>query len=151
MNHCSIDLMLFSLHLLGLSSILGSINFIVTVLKASSLSIQYNALFLSLFAWSIFFTSVLLVVSLPVLAGCITMVIFDRHFNTSFFDPVRGGDVIYFQHLFWFFGHPEVYILILPAFGLVSELLSKFTLSVIFGRDSMLVALLMIAFLGCIV
>jgi len=151
MNYCSIDLMFFSLHILGLSSLLGSINFIVTIFKASNLSIQYNILFLSLFSWSIFFTSILLIISLPVLAGCITMIIFDRHFNTSFFDPIRGGDIIYFQHLFWFFGHPEVYILILPAFGLISEMLSKFTLSIIFGRDSMLIALLMIGFLGCIV
>lgn len=151
MNYSSIDLMFFSLHVLGLSSLLGSVNFMVTIFKASNLSIQYNLLFLSLFSWSLFFTSFLLVLSLPVLAGCITMVIFDRHFNTSFLDPVRGGDIIFLQHLFWFFGHPEVYILVLPAFGLISELLSKYTLSIIFGRDSMLIALLMIGFLGCIV
>ena len=100
MNYCSIDLLFFSLHLVGLSSLLGSINFMVTVFKASGLSVQYNILFLSLYSWSIFFTSLLLVISLPVLAGCITMVIFDRHFNTSFFDPIRGGDIVYFQHLF---------------------------------------------------
>ncbi len=151
MNYCSIDLMFFSLHMLGLSSILGSINFICTIFKASNLPIQYNVLFLSLFSWSIFATSVLLIIPLPVLAGCITMIIFDRHFNTSFFDPVRGGDTIYLQHLFWFFGHPEVYILILPAFGLISEMLSSYSLSIIFGRDSMLIAILMISFLGCIV
>jgi heme/copper-type cytochrome/quinol oxidase subunit 1 len=79
------------------------------------------------------------------------MIIFDRHFNTSFFDPLRGGDLLLFQHLFWFFGHPEVYILILPAFGLISEMLSKSSQCIIFGRDSMIIALLVISFLGCIV
>ena len=95
MNYSAIDLMFFSLHMLGLSSLLGSINFILSIIKASNLSIIYNILFLSLFSWSIFFTSILLIISLPVLAGCITMIIFDRHFNTSFFDPIRGGDIIY--------------------------------------------------------
>lgn len=150
-NYSSIDLMFFSLHIVGLSSLLGSINFIVTLLKSSNLSIINSFLFLPLYSWSIFFTSVLLIVSLPVLAGVITMIIFDRHFNCSFFDPLRGGDLLLFQHLFWFFGHPEVYILILPAFGLITEMLSKFSQCIIFGRDSMLIALLIIAVLGCIV
>jgi cytochrome c oxidase subunit 1 len=79
------------------------------------------------------------------------MIISDRHFNSSFFDPLRGGDLLLFQHLFWFFGHPEVYILILPAFGLISSILSKFTQFIIFGRDSMLIALFLIGLLGCIV
>ncbi len=147
----SIDLMFFSLHLAGLSSILGSINFIVTLLKSSNLSIFYTSLNLPLYPWSIFFTSILLIISVPVLAGAITMIIMDRHFNSSFFDPLRGGDVVLFQHLFWFFGHPEVYILIIPAFGLVSEILSKFSHSVLFGRDSMIIALLIIGLLGTIV
>ena len=151
LNYSSIDLMLFSLHSIGLSSILGSINFITTILKSSNLSILYSSLFIPLFPWSILFTSLLLIISLPVLAACITMVIFDRHFNSSFFDPVRGGDLLLFQHLFWFFGHPEVYILILPAFGLVSEIISKYCQCIIFGRDSMLIALLLISFIGCIV
>ena len=151
MNYYSVDLMFFSLHVAGLSSLLGSINFIVTLLKACNLSILYSSLFLPLFPWSIFFTSFLLVLSIPVLAGSITMIIFDRHFNTSFFDPVRGGSLLLFQHLFWFFGHPEVYILILPAFGLISDILSKFSQCIIFGRDTMLIALLVIGFLGCIV
>jgi cytochrome c oxidase subunit 1 len=96
----SIDLMFFSLHLAGLSSILGSINFIVTLLKSSNLSIFYTSLNLPLYPWSIFFTSILLIISVPVLAGAITMVILDRHFSTSFFDPLRGGDIVLFQHLF---------------------------------------------------
>lgn len=151
LNYSSIDLMFFSLHIVGLSSLLGSINFIVTVLKSSNLSILYSSLFIPLFPWSIFFTSLLLIISLPVLAGCITTIIFDRHFNSSFFDPIRGGDLLPFQHLFWFFGHPEAYISILPAFGLISEIISKFSQCIIFGRDSMLIALLLIAFIGCIV
>ncbi len=150
-NYSSVDFMFFSLHIVGLSSILGSINFIITILKSSNLSIINSFLFLPLYCWSIFFTSLLLIISLPVLAGCITMIIFDRHFNCSFFDPLRGGDLLLFQHLFWFFGHPEVYILILPAFGLISEMVSKFTQCIIFGRDSMLIALLIISILGCIV
>ena len=151
MNSSCMDLMLFSLHLAGLSSLLGSLNFIVSLLKACNLSILYSSLFLPLFPWSILFTSLLLIISLPVLAGCITMIIFDRHFNSSFFDPLRGGDLLLFQHLFWFFGHPEVYILILPAFGLISEILSKFSQCIIFGRDSMFIALLIIGIVGCIV
>ena len=151
MNYYSVDLMFFSLHIAGISSLLGSMNMIVTLLKACNLSILYSSLFLPLFPWSIFFTSFLLILSLPVLAGSITMIIFDRHFNTSFFDPIRGGSVILFQHLFWFFGHPEAYILILPAFGLVSDILSKFSQCIIYGRDSMIIALSIIALLGCIV
>jgi len=105
-NSSSIDLLFFSLHIAGLSSLLGSINFIVTILKASSFTILQSVLYIPLFPWSIFFTSILLIISIPVLAGLITMIIFDRHFNTNFFDPFRGGDIILFQHLFWFFGHP---------------------------------------------
>ena len=150
-NYSSIDLMFFSLHIVGLSSILGSINSIITILKSCNLSILYCSLFIPLFPWSLFYTSLLLIVSLPVLAGCITMIIFDRHFNSSFFDPIRGGDLSLFQHLFRFSGHPEVYILILPAFGIVSEVISKFTQCIIFGRDSMSIAIILIAFIGCIV
>ncbi len=151
MNYSSIDLLFFSLHIAGLSSLLGSINFISTILSIYSLSLFFNFSFIELFSWSIFFTSLLLIISLPVLAACITMIISDRQFNSSLFDPLRGGDLLLFQHLFWFFGHPEVYILILPAFGLVSSILSKFTQFIIFGRDSMFIALFLIGLLGCIV
>ena len=150
-NYSSIDLMFFSLHIVGLSSLLGSINSIVTLLKSSNLSIINSFLFLPLYCWSIFFTSVLLIISLPVSAGVITMIIFDRHFNCPFFDPLRGGDLLLPQHLPWFLRHPEVHILILPAFGLISEMISKFSQCIISGRDPMLIALLIIAVLGCIV
>ena len=151
MNYSSIDLLFFSLHMAGLSSLFGSINFISSILSVSSFSLLYLFNFIELFSWSIFFTSLLLIISIPVLAACITMIISDRHFNSCFFDPLRGGDLLLFQHLFWFFGHPEVYILILPAFGLISSIISKFTQFIIFGRDSMLIALFLIGLLGCIV
>jgi cytochrome c oxidase subunit 1 len=151
MNYSSIDLLFFSLHIAGLSSLFGSINFISSILSVSSFSLLYLFNFIELFSWSIFFTSLLLIISIPVLAACITMVISDRHFNSCFFDPLRGGDLLLFQHLFWFFGHPEVYILILPGFGLVSGIISKFTQFIIFGRDSMVIALFLIGLLGCIV
>jgi cytochrome c oxidase subunit 1 len=92
--------MFFTLHVLGLSSLLSSINFIVTIFNASSLSLNYTSFGISLFCLSILITSILLVIALPILAGCVTMIIFDRHFNTTFFDPIRGGDILYFQHLF---------------------------------------------------
>jgi len=208
-NYSSIDLMVFSLHVAGLSSLVGSLNFIVTFMRyflfsffslysfsfvyrqfsdlqltgfstffpffsffsffsfnscsldrlwrvnsvynSFSNSGVYNYWGVSLFSWSILFTSILLLLSLPVLAIALTFIIFDRHFNTSFFDSFRGGDVLLFQHLFWFFGHPEVYILIIPAFGLISEIISKFSQCMIFGRDSMIIALLLIVIIGFIV
>jgi cytochrome c oxidase subunit 1 len=96
-------------------------------------------------------TSLLLVIALPVLACAITMIIFDRSFNGSFFDVMRGGSVIFYQHLFWFFGHPEVYILIIPGFGLISEIIAKKVNKVIFARDSMVLSVLVIGLLGMIV
>lgn len=150
-NYYGIDLMFFSLHSIGLSSLLGSINFIISLLKACNLFILFVFLYLPLFCWSIFITSILLVISLPVLAACITMIIFDRHFNGCFFDIIRGGNIVFFQHLFWFFGHPEAYILIIPGFGLVSEILTKKLNKIIFARDSMLLSLLIIGVLGIIV
>ena len=143
--------MFFSLHIVGLSSLLGSINSTVTLLKSSNLSILTSFLFLPLYCWSIFFTSLLLIISLPVLAGVITMIISDRHSNRPSPDPLRGGDLLLPQHLPWFFGHPEVHILILPAFGLISEMISKFSHCIISGRDPMLIALLITAVSGCIV
>ncbi len=143
------DLAIFAVHIMGASSIMGSINIIVTILnmRAPGLTLMK----MPMFVWTWLITAYLLIAVMPVLAGAITMVLTDRHFGTSFFNAAGGGDPVMYQHIFWFFGHPEVYIMILPAFGIVSQVIPAFARKPLFGYASMVYATSSIAILSFIV
>nr|YP_011032996.1 cytochrome c oxidase subunit I [Coccus hesperidum]WRH36477.1 cytochrome c oxidase subunit I [Coccus hesperidum] len=149
-NSSSINLIIFSLHLNGLSSIMSSMNFTISMMNMNS-----NKMFLdnlTLYCWSIIVTSMLIILSIPVLASGITMIILDHNFNSMFFNPIGNGNPVIFQHLFWFFGHPEVYILILPGFGLMSQIMNQETGKMeIFSKMNMIYAMMAIGVLGFIV
>ena len=145
----STDFFIFSVHLMGISSIMGAINVVVTIFNMRAPGMTFMRM--PLFVWTWLITAFLLIAVMPVLAGAVTMMLMDRHFGTSFFDAAGGGDPVLFQHIFWFFGHPEVYIMILPSFGIISAILPTFARKPLFGYPSMVYATASIAFLSFVV